>query len=90
MIDSSERRHAPGDDLGLIGQTESMDPSSQTPHQRLLELASILARAVARLRKYRFIAAASDSPESSRIGLEAVATTRPYGSRRQPETTPEE
>ena len=81
----SKRLPAPGDDSDLLVQGEWAEPGSLTPHQRLLELASILAKGLSRLGKRPRIAA----PESSQTGLEAVATTRPYGTGRQPERTPE-
>ena len=67
------------------------DPVSLTPHDRLRELAAILASGVHRLR------AIPPAPpevrgtpaESSEAGLEPVATTRPDGTGRQPERTPE-
>ena len=85
----SKRLPAPGDDSDLLVQGEWAEPGSLTPHQRLLELASILAKGLGRLGKRPRTAAPIDAPESSQTGLEAVATTRPYGTGRQPERTPE-
>lgn len=65
------------------------DPFCETPHQRLSELTSIMALAVARLRKWPSIDVTTNSPDSSPIGLEPVETTCPYGLARQPERTPE-
>ena len=62
-----------------------------TPHERLRELTAILANGIHRLRT--ITPAVPECPEipaeSSQTGLEAVATTRPYGTGRQPERTPE-
>jgi hypothetical protein len=73
------------------GVGSSNDPSALSPHERLRELTAILANGIHRLRRFppakpecRRIPA-----ESSQTGLEAVATTRPDGSGRQPERTPE-
>ena len=71
------------------GAPDRTDGVSLTPHERLSELTSILAKAVNRLRSRPRIAALIDLPESSQTGLEAVATTRPDGTGRQPERTPE-
>ncbi len=71
------------------GAPDRTDPVSLTPHERLCELTSILAKAVNRLQSRPRIVAPIDLPESSQTGLEAVATTRPYGTGRQPERTPE-
>jgi len=67
-------------------------PDSLTPHERLRELTAILANGIHRLR------GASPAPpegrqipgDSSPTGLEAVATTRPDGPKREPESAREE
>jgi len=67
-------------------------PDSLTPHERLRELTAILANGIHRLR------GASPVPpegrqiptDSSPIGLEAIATTRPDGPKREPESAREE
>ena len=64
---------------------------SLTPHERLGELTAILANGIHRLRAVT-PALPEDHPipaESSQTGLEAVTTSRPYGTGRQPERTPE-
>ncbi len=72
--------------------SDRADPDSLTPHERLRELTAILANGIHHLRaippdplECREIPA-----ESSQTGLEAVAPTRPYGSKRQPESAMEE
>ncbi len=69
----------------------SNDPSAYSSHEHLRELTAILATGIHRLR-----AIAPAPPEDHRIptefsqtGLEAVSTTRPDGTGRQPERTPE-
>jgi len=67
-------------------------PDSLAPHERLRELTAILASGIHRLR------GASPVPpegrqipgDSSLTGLEAVATTRPDGPKREPESAREE
>lgn len=67
------------------------DVSSLGSHERLRELTGILANGIHRLR------GRTPAPpecgripaESSQTGLEVVPTTRPYGTGRQPERTPE-
>ena len=73
------------------GAPDQADLGLLTPHERLRELTAILANGIHRLRaippappEWRSI-----PRESSQIGLEPVATTRPYGTGRQPERTPE-
>ena len=80
---------APACDSSFRPIGDPADPASLASHERLSELTSILAKAVNRLRSRPRIAASGDPPESSQTGLEAVATTRPYGNGRQPERTPE-
>lgn len=70
---------------------DGADSIALTPHERLCELTAILANGIQRLR-----AIPPATPECGEIpgeslpnGLEAVATTRPYGPGRQPERTPE-
>lgn len=65
------------------------DPESLTPHERLSEITAILATGVHRLRAITPVTPESGeiSRESSQAGLEAVATSSPYGSERQPERT---
>ncbi len=67
------------------------DSVSLTAHERLRELTSILANGIHRLRAITpaLPECAQIPGESSQTGLEAVATTRPYGNGRQPERTPE-
>ena len=86
---SNDHIKSPCEDAALAIRATSMEPGLLTPHERLSELASIMAVAVDRLRKRPRIDATSDSPESSQIGLEGVETTCPYGLTRQPERTPE-
>ena len=59
----------------------SDDPSFLTPHQRLRELAAILAQGVGRLRHRpaQDAESARISPESSPTGLEVSATSCPDG-----------
>jgi hypothetical protein len=67
------------------------DSVSLTAHERLSELTAILANGIHRLRAGT-PAPPEDRPipgESSPTGLEPVAPTRPYGTGRQPERTPE-
>lgn len=73
------------------GAPDRADPASMTPHERLSELTAILVNGVHRLRAITPVPP-DDHPipgESSQTGLEAVATTRPYGTGCQPERTPE-
>ncbi len=67
------------------------DSVSLTAHERLSELTAILANGIHRLRKITpAVPECRQIPEdSSQTGLEAVAGTRPYGTGRQPERTPE-
>ena len=73
------------------GAPDRTHPASMSPHGRMFELTAILANGIHRLR-----AMTPASPEcrevpaeSSQTGLEGVATTRPDGTGRQPERTPE-
>ena len=83
----------------------SDDPAHLSPHQRLQELASILAAGFhrfsaqsARLGEHPLTVSPADRadiasieicPESWAIGLDPGAATRPDGSQRQPKVTPE-
>jgi len=67
------------------------DSVSLAPHERLRELTAILANGIHRLHAITpAVPECGQIPgESAVTGLEAVATTRPYGTGRQPERTPE-
>lgn len=74
------------------------DPALLKPHERLRELAAILARGIQRCRTGSPVTPESaaepakpikNQPKSSRNGLEFLSASRPDG-QRQPETTREE
>ncbi len=60
---------------------KSTDPSTLSPHQRLLELAAILARAVHRIRDQAQLSPSTGQnlPISGGSGLELSATSGPDG-----------
>jgi|GEM_PF-3159663 len=91
-LPSSSYPRNPSNGVDPTSVTRCKDPGNLSPRERLRELTAILVRGVHLLRESRPVWPESGQfpADSSPPGLEAVATSRPYGLRCQPERPTEE
>lgn len=75
---------------GCLANSDQVDLVSMTSHERLAVLAFLLSKAVSRVRKQTLNDVESAASESSFVGLEPGAESRPHGTGPEMNTVPEE